>query len=112
MRTTKSEVEAVFKQWLTAIGGREAKSYNDVGGYCLDHNSVYGGWEIQQIHNEHGGVSVVIYTRLSSFYFVSALRMSIASFQHKNINERLDHVSHCPKMGNGCAHFNSSGEVK
>ena len=57
MRTTKKEVENSFKAFIKAINGKVATSYNDVGAYDLDHNSTYGGYVIERVHNEHGGVS-------------------------------------------------------
>jgi hypothetical protein len=55
MRTTRKQIEAKFRNVIEAAGGRVATSYNDVGGFALDHNSVYGGWRIVQITNEAGG---------------------------------------------------------
>jgi hypothetical protein len=40
-----------------AMGGRVATSSSDVGGYVLDHNSVYGGWTIKRMSNEQGADS-------------------------------------------------------
>lgn len=114
MRTTKAEVTAVFKMWVESVGGHLAKDYSDVGGYQLDHNSVYGGYQIVQIVNERGGQSdsVFLTCRLTAFYFVQAMRGAIRSMEAVTTNKRLDHVTHCPKMGAGCAHFTKSGAVK
>ena len=56
-RYTKKDAEAAFLRLLKATGNREAKSYNDVGGWQLDYNGVYGGFVIHEISNEHGAVS-------------------------------------------------------
>lgn len=83
MRTTKAEVTAVFKLWVAAVGGHIAKDHTDVNGYMLDHNAVYGGWQINQIVNKHGGQSdnVFILCRLTAFYFVQAMRGAIRSIE-------------------------------
>lgn len=56
-RYTKSDAAAAFNRLVEAIGGRVAEKYNDVGAYRLDHNGVYGGYVIEQICNDGGGVS-------------------------------------------------------
>lgn len=55
-RTTKGHVESAFRALCKATGKREASSYNDVGAWRLDHASSYGGWNIEEITNERGGV--------------------------------------------------------
>lgn len=56
-RYTKKDAEAAFLRLVEATGNRVAESYNDVGGWQLDHNSVYGGYVVHEISNEHGAVS-------------------------------------------------------
>ena len=89
MRTSKKEVHAVFIRWLNFINGREAENYNDIGGYRLDHNSVYGGWRVEQICNEHGGVRDVFNYRLPSWEFVTALRMCIVTIEERHHNPKV-----------------------
>jgi len=115
MRTSRKEVEGVFRLWVEAIGGVQAKSYNDVGGYRLDFNSVYGGYEIERVCNEHGGVNVVTGGRLSATEFVSALRVSMRSIEEMRLNQIKQHQSGCPPMERGaagCAHFTEYGGVR
>ena len=113
MKTTRKEVEGVFGFWVSCIGGRVATSYNDVGAYRLDHNSIYGGYTIERICNEGGGVSQPIGAdRLSAYYFVAALRKAMRTVEELRLNARSAHVFRCPKMGGGCAHFTALGEVK
>lgn len=90
MRTTTTEVEAVFKLWVSAINGHPAKDYKDVGGYKLDHNSVYGGWQVVRICNEHGGESnnAFLNTRLTAYYFVTALRASMRTIEQMRLNTK------------------------
>jgi hypothetical protein len=38
------------------MDGRIATSYNDVGAYRLDHNGIYGGWNIEEIVTDGGGI--------------------------------------------------------
>lgn len=107
MRTSKKEVQAVFKNWLQEISAREATAFNDIGAYRLDYNSIYGGYCIEQIMNKNGGVAIVLNQRLSAFNFVQALRMSIATLQEIRINK---HIHKCPKVDDGgCAHFTAIG---
>lgn len=112
MRTTKHEIAGVFGLWVKAVGGRVAASYNDVGGYRLDHAACYGGYRIERIETESGGVSDVFTVRLPAGEFVTALRMAMRSLEVAQLNKRVEHVDRCPKMGNGCAHFTKYGEVK
>jgi len=88
MRTTRSEVEAVFKLWVSAVGGRVAKSYKDVGAYRLDHNSIYGGYGIERIRNEQGGVSAVTGVRLSAYPFVCSLRAGMRTIEELLMNTK------------------------
>lgn len=91
MRTTKAEVVAVFKNWVEAIGGHEAKDWKDVGGYQLDHNGIYGGYQVVRICNEHGGQSdnVFLSSRLTAYYFTQALRASIRSIEQLRLNSEV-----------------------
>ena len=54
-RYTRKDVEAQFERFVMAIGGRVARSYNDDGAYLLDHNSVYGGYNIVRLTGNAGG---------------------------------------------------------
>lgn len=56
-RITQKQVIGLFKTLTQACGKHVAKSHHDIGGWQLDYNSVYGGWQIQEIHNESGAVS-------------------------------------------------------
>lgn len=56
-RYTRKDAEAAFNRLISAIGGRVAKDYKDVGAYRLDWNGSYGGGNIERISNEPGGVS-------------------------------------------------------
>ena len=51
-------MEAVFALLIEHVGGHVATSYNDVGGYRLDYNSVYGGFNIERITSETGAVTI------------------------------------------------------
>ena len=56
-RTKRSDIEEVFEYFLQSIGGRKATSFGDVGGYRLDYNSIYGGYVIERIVTDGGGVT-------------------------------------------------------
>jgi hypothetical protein len=86
VRTTKKEIESAFRVWLGAIGGKHATSYSDVGGYSLDHNTVYGGWRIEQITTDGGGVREVNYGRMSNAEFKHALNLASESVREYKTN--------------------------
>lgn len=56
-RYTRRDAQAAFARLLLACGKREAASYKDVGGWTLDHNSVYGGYVVEQVVSERGGIT-------------------------------------------------------
>jgi hypothetical protein len=56
-RYTRKDAEAAFTRLISAIGGRVATTYNDVGAYRLDWNGTYGGGNIELITSQSGGVS-------------------------------------------------------
>ncbi len=56
-RYTRKDCEAVFSRLLAAIGGRQATSYHDVGGYRLDCNPTYGGYNVERITNDRGAIT-------------------------------------------------------
>jgi hypothetical protein len=88
-RITKAQITRIFEQWVKAIGGKVATSYNDKGGYRLDHNSVYGGWKIEQIMNDAGGVDdrVFGYYRMSNTNFYLALSAAIETIRQYEVNK-------------------------
>jgi hypothetical protein len=55
-RWTTKDIESLFDTFLKASGNRKAEDYKDVGGMRLDHNSVYGGYVIEQIVNDAGAI--------------------------------------------------------
>lgn len=87
-RTTKQEVTHAFNALVRATGGRVATGWNDVGGYALDDNSVYGGYVIRRIASDAGGVSHPFGdTRLRASEFVTTCRFAIAAMRQSNENE-------------------------
>ena len=56
-RYTKSDALHAMQRLADATGNRIARSWNDVGGWELDANPTYGGYVINEIVNEHGGVT-------------------------------------------------------
>lgn len=56
MRTSKQQVESVFAMLATATGHHVAKSWDDVGAWKLTYAACYGGYAIEEISNEHGGI--------------------------------------------------------
>ena len=78
-RITRKTVETVFARYVTeALDGCVATSYNDVGAYRLDYNSVYGGYAIERISNEQGGVSMPLgHTRFTASVFYEILHFGL-----------------------------------
>ncbi len=84
MRVKESEVRAVFERFCKAHGFRMASTWNDVGGLKLDHNSVYGGWCINKIDNDGGGISCPFgYERKQNGEFVDMMRFAIMAESEK-----------------------------
>lgn len=92
MRTTIKEVEGVFRLWVAAINGRAAESYKDVGAYKLDYAACYGGYRVERICNEAGGVSDVTLSRAPAAEFVAGLRIAMRSIEQMRLNDRLGEV--------------------
>ena len=59
-RITSRQVEGLFKTLATKCGHRVATTYGpiDIGAWRLDFNSVYGGWNLEEIVNSSGGVTL------------------------------------------------------
>ena len=56
-RIGRKEVEKAFERLMSLLGKRPAKGYKDVGGWRLDANSTYGGYIVEEIVNEAGGIT-------------------------------------------------------
>lgn len=54
MRTTRKELESVLAHTARMAGAHVATSYNDVGGWELDHD--IAGYRLNVVMSEHGGV--------------------------------------------------------
>ena len=90
-RITTKQIYGAFRMWLQNIGGKEATSWNDVGGYRLDSNLIYGGWRIEHVMSDTGGVSEVNYGRMSNREFYDALHFSLATLrEQRQIAEALE----------------------
>ena len=84
MRTKKEEVIKTFEQYCIAMNKREAQSYHDVGAWRLCYSGLYGGWLINEIDNESGGISGPLgYVRHTSKEFVALMRFAIESIRIK-----------------------------
>lgn len=57
MKTTKEQLARAFEYFCSEYGYRIAKSYDDHGALRLDHNSIYGGYNIERIADEGSGIS-------------------------------------------------------
>ena len=56
-RYTKKDAVKAFELLCGYLGKRLATTWNDVGGWQLDHNAVYGGYVVQEIVSKGGGIS-------------------------------------------------------
>lgn len=56
-RYTKADAQRAFERLLEAANARPAQSRNDVGGWLLDYNSIYGGYVVTEVMSEPGGIS-------------------------------------------------------
>ena len=85
-RGTKAQVDRVFARLLEVLGKRLAKSYKDVGGWQLDYNPTYGGYMIEEIHNDKGGVCTPMgQRRMPAREFHEALHFAISAVVTKGV---------------------------
>jgi hypothetical protein len=84
-RTTKQEVKNVFKYFIeNYMNGKIAEKYNDVGGYRLDYNPIYGGYVIERIESTGGGISCPFgHGRLKASEFVQQLNFYMHASDYK-----------------------------
>lgn len=81
-RYTRKDAEKCFERLLQTLGKRRARSYNDVGGWRLDYNPVYGGVKIEEIINEGGGVrEPIIGNRLTPKEFCYTVNFTIRAME-------------------------------
>jgi hypothetical protein len=83
MRTTKSNVESAFTYLCQALGKRIATRYDDVGAWRLDYMPGHG-YQIEEIVNEHGGISDPLRMRcMKAEAFYDAAWMTIRALDLK-----------------------------
>jgi hypothetical protein len=56
-RYTKKDADKCLVRLAHAMGGRVAKSFDDVGGLRIDYEPIYGGVNVEEISNKSGGIS-------------------------------------------------------
>jgi hypothetical protein len=77
-RYSTKDVKNIFGHFLETFNFKAAKSYNDVGGFALDHNTVYGGYTIVRIINEGGGQTNPFgHSRMKAGEFVRAMNFAM-----------------------------------
>ena len=57
MGVKKKDIEAQFKLFVAAIGGRVSSRWDDVGSFQLDYSPICGGYLIGQVWDNHGSIS-------------------------------------------------------
>ena len=85
-RTTRKILETLLGYFAQDRGlpcghwakGDDGKYHATIGGVALDHNGVYGGYEIQQIMNEAGGIRVLSGGRKSAREMEAWLRGALS----------------------------------
>lgn len=91
-RYTQRDVQVHFERFVTAIGKRLAKSYKDVGGLRLDANPTYGGYVIEEIGNENGGVFHPFGdTRMKAESLIHAMRFALDTMRLSGRGGRADY---------------------
>ena len=56
-RYTRKDAERAFELLCKVTEHRQARAWNDVGGWQLDYNSAYGGYVVHEVVTASGGVS-------------------------------------------------------
>lgn len=88
MRTTHKEVENVFKNLIKHMGCEVAQSYKDNGKYALDHQAVYGGYQIVQYSGVNGGEHLPFGTkRRSASEMVDVMNFAITALEYLGFAE-------------------------
>lgn len=83
-RVSRSELDAVFKMYLKAMGRREATSYSDVGGWQISQGGS-NSFSIVEISNKQGGESQPIgYESHSVSELAMLMRFAVRSIEAKN----------------------------
>lgn len=81
-RYTRKDAEAALDRLLAAMGERRAQDWNDVGGYRLDYNPIYGGVVVERVVNDSGAVTCPLgYQRRSPREFVEVVQFALEALQ-------------------------------
>jgi len=90
MKITKKDVKAMFARFNKALGKKEAESFKDVGSLILEHNSTYGGYKIEEVLSESGGITHPFCdARLSSREMYYALYFACMALDYKERNQHV-----------------------
>lgn len=81
-RVTKAQIQSQFARLCAALGKRQARAYNDVGGWRIDYQPGYGGIVIEEILNSGGGVGhPIIPMRMSPREFVDTIHFTLRAME-------------------------------
>ncbi len=83
MRYTKRDATIAFERLCETKNKRVATSYNDVGAWQLDCNHMYGGYRIEEIVNDSGGIKDIINIRMNTAHFIKTCQSIIEVDQSK-----------------------------
>lgn len=87
-RYTKRDAIAAFGRWLKLVGGHQATSWGDVGGYFLDNNGAYGGVRIVQVTTPEGGQHNVAARRCKFREFCDMVQFASDTLYEKEEGQR------------------------
>jgi hypothetical protein len=80
-RTLKQLIKA---NHYFAKPARVALNYHEVGSWSLSYNSTYGGWIIEEMQNERGGISHPMTSdRRSASEFINSISFAMSALYQK-----------------------------
>lgn len=82
-RYTRKDAESALDRLCEATGNRRASAWNDVGGWQLDYAACYGGFVVNEVFNDGGGITQPFgSTRCSAREFCARVRFAIDAIEH------------------------------
>jgi hypothetical protein len=86
MKNTQKVLNTAFSRFLNALGEEQARAYNDVGKFNLEHIACYGGYLIERIECQSGSISHPFFSkRLKAAQMLDVLNMATMALElYKN----------------------------
>lgn len=89
MRTTKQEVQGMFKRLLRGMGVNESTQNHNEGWY-LEYNAIYGGYKVELIHEDTSVSHPLGEVRRSAKEMYNSLHMACCAIEIKNQDIKHD----------------------